>query len=212
MEALYSCKIYISILLLYNLDLTYECFNNLHNYMNVLIIICSYIFILFIFFLRKMDHNYLAWMIEDAKEPFNGLTNLKQLSLADNRILYIKKEAFFGLDNLDELNLLQNNVLEIQEEAFKFMPNLVHLYLNSSSLVCDRSLSWLKQPNIYERLPFNYINVMCGFPEKNKGKSLEEISMTDFLWRKFKFKKIIIYYYINIDYDLENRSIQNCEL
>jgi leucine-rich repeats and immunoglobulin-like domains protein 1/3 len=132
-----------------------------------------------------MDHNSLAWLIEDAKETFIGLKNLKKLSLADNKILFIKKEAFCGLDNLDELNLLQNNVLEIQDEAFKYMPNLEYLYLNSSSLVCDCSMSWLKQPNIIENLPFDYINAFCGFPEKNKGKNLREISLTDFSCRKY---------------------------
>lgn len=124
-----------------------------------------------------MDDNYLAWLIEDAREPFNGLQNLKLLSLMNNKISFIKKEAFYGLDNLKELNLLQNNVLEIQEEAFKFMPKLIDLYLNSSSLVCDCSLSWLKQP---ENLPFDRINTFCGFPEKNKGKSLDEVPIEDF--------------------------------
>lgn len=134
-----------------------------------------------------MDHNHLSWMIEDAKEPFKSLKNLKKLSLVNNKILYIKKEAFCGLGNLDELNLLQNNVLEIQEEALKCMPNLVYLYLNTTSLVCDCSLSWVKQPNIVEHLPFDFINVLCGFPEKNRGKSLDEIPLTDFLCRKFFF-------------------------
>lgn len=132
-----------------------------------------------------MDHNYLSWLIEDAKETFIGLRNLKKLSLANNKILFIKKEAFTGLDNLDELNLLQNNVLEIQDEAFKFMPNLVYLYLNSSSLVCDCSMAWLKQPNIFEELPFDFINAFCGFPEKNKGKNLKEVPLSDFVCRKY---------------------------
>lgn len=119
-------------------------------------------------------------MIEDSKESFNGLTNLKKLSLVNNSILYIKKEAFYGLDNLDELNMLQNNIVEIQENAFKFMPNLVYLYLNSSSLVCDCSLSWFKQPNIFENAPFNFINLICGFPKPTEGKHLEDLSITDF--------------------------------
>lgn len=133
-----------------------------------------------------MDHNFLPWIIEDTKGHFNGLTNLKKLSLADNNILYIKKEAFCGLNELNELNLLQNNILEIQEDAFKWMPNLNFLYLNSSSVVCDCSLSWIKQPNVYENLPFDFINVSCGFPEKNKGKSLDDISELDFVCCKYR--------------------------
>ncbi|XP_025208632.1 leucine-rich repeats and immunoglobulin-like domains protein 3 isoform X2 [Melanaphis sacchari] len=142
----------------------------------------------------QMDHNYLSWLIEDAKETFIGLRNLKKLSLANNKILFIKKEAFSGLDNLDELNLLQNNVLEIQDEAFKYMPNLEYLYLNSSSLVCDCSMSWLKQPNIFEDLPFDYINAFCGFPEKNKGKNLKEISFTDFSCLENSPKPMIVFH------------------
>lgn len=137
-------------------------------------------------------------MIEDAKGPFNGLANLKKLSLANNKVLYIKKEAFNGLDNLDELNLLQNNVIEIQEGAFKCMPNLVNLYLNSSSLVCDCSLLWLQQPSIIENVPFNFINVFCGFPEKYKGKNLKEVPISDFLCRKYyqyKFPNYFTYYF-----------------
>lgn len=121
-------------------------------------------------------------MIEDAKESFDGLTNLKKLSLVNNKILYIKNEAFYGLENLNELNMLQNNIVEIQENGFKFMPNLVYLYLNSSSLVCDCSLSWLKQRNIFENL-FNVINLICGFPKQNEGKSVEDLSLTDFTCR-----------------------------
>lgn len=132
-----------------------------------------------------MDHNNLAWMIQDVKGPFIGLINLKKLSLADNSISYIKKEGFYGLDNLNELNLLQNNILEIQEEALKYMPNLTYMYLNSSSLMCDCSLSWLKQPNVFEHLPFDVINVFCGFPEKNRGKRLEEVPLSDFVCRKY---------------------------
>lgn len=132
-----------------------------------------------------MDHNHLAWMVEDAKGPFNGLSNLKKLSLTSNKILYIKKEAFDGLDNLDELNLLENNVIEIQEGAFKCMPNLVYLYLNTSSLVCDCSLSWLQQPSVIEHLPFNFVNVVCGFPEMYKGKSLRELPISEFLCSKY---------------------------
>lgn len=119
-------------------------------------------------------------MIEDAKEYFNGLTYLKKLSLINNKILYIQNEAFYGLENLDELNLLQNNILEIQEEAFKCMPNLVYLYLNSSSLVCDCSMAWLKQPKVFENQPFKFINLICGFPKKNEGKHLDEVPLTDF--------------------------------
>lgn len=128
-----------------------------------------------------MDNNLLAWMIEDAREPFIGLQNLKVLSLVNNNILYLKKEAFNGLGNLDQLNLLENKILEIEEESFDSMPNLVFLYLNSSSLVCDCSLSWIKLPYVFEKLPFDFINVKCGFPEQNKGKTLNNVSMADFL-------------------------------
>lgn len=110
---------------------------------------------------------------------------MKKLSLADNKILFIRKEAFYGLDNLNELNLLENDVLEIQEEAFKYMPNLMNLYLNSSSLVCDCSLSWLKKPEIYENLPFQFITAICGFPENSKGKNIDDVPITDFLCRKY---------------------------
>uniref|UniRef100_A0A2S2QU68 Leucine-rich repeats and immunoglobulin-like domains protein 1 n=1 Tax=Sipha flava TaxID=143950 RepID=A0A2S2QU68_9HEMI len=140
----------------------------------------------------QMDDNSLAWLIEDAREPFNGLKNLKLLSLMNNKISFIKKEAFLGLDNLKELNLLQNNVLEIQEEAFKCMPELVNLYLNSSSLVCDCSLSWLKEPENFLNLPFDRINTFCGFPEKNRGKSLEDVPIEDFSCYENSPKPIII--------------------
>lgn len=128
-----------------------------------------------------MDNNQLAWMIEDAKEPFIGLTNLTKLSLVNNNILYIKNNSFDGLDDLDELNLLENNILEIEEDAFNNVPNLVNLYLNSSSLVCDCSLAWIKKENVIEDLPFDFVNVACGFPEKNKGKKLDELSEEDFV-------------------------------
>ncbi|XP_050530009.1 leucine-rich repeats and immunoglobulin-like domains protein 3 [Daktulosphaira vitifoliae] len=129
----------------------------------------------------NMDNNHLAWMVEDVRGPFNGLKYLKKLSLAANNILYIKKDAFYGLENLIELNLLHNNIVEIQESSFKYLPRLVYLYLNTSSLVCDCSLLWLKQPSINEPLSINFINAFCGFPEKNKGKSLGQIPVTDFL-------------------------------
>lgn len=137
-----------------------------------------------------MDHNLLAWLIEDAKDPFYGLTNLRKLSLADNNILFIRKEAFYGLDNLNELNLLENKVLEIQEEAFKYIPNLMYLYLNSSSLVCDCSLAWLKKPEIYENLPLQFITAICGFPLENKGKNIDDVPLTDFLCCKYMMMEI----------------------
>lgn len=124
-------------------------------------------------------------MIEDKVDLFNGLKNLKKLSLANNKILYIKKEAFYGLDNLEDLNLLQNSILEIQEEVLKCMPNLDRLYLNSTSLVCDCSLSWIKESTIFEHLPINYIDMICGFPEKNRGKSVDDVPLNDFLCRKY---------------------------
>lgn len=128
-----------------------------------------------------MDNNHLAWIVEDAKEPFLGLGNLIKLSLANNNILHIKKESFNGLENLDELNLLENNISEIEEESFNSMPNLVYLYLNSSSLACDCSLAWMKEPSIFEQLPFDFVNIVCGSPEKNKGKSLDDLFISDFL-------------------------------
>lgn len=132
-----------------------------------------------------MDQNHLASTIEDKFDPFNGLTNLKTLSLANNEILYIKRDAFYGLDNLEDLNLFQNNILEVQEEVLKCLPNLARLSLNSTSLVCDCSLSWIKESNIFEHLPFNLISMICGFPEKNRGKSVDEVPLKDFLCRKY---------------------------
>ncbi|XP_050425789.1 leucine-rich repeats and immunoglobulin-like domains protein 3 [Adelges cooleyi] len=128
----------------------------------------------------NMDRNHLAWMIEDAKGPFNGLKHLKKLSLADNKILYIRKDAFYGLENLDELNLLRNNIVEMQEGSFRYMPRLVYLYLNTSSLVCDSSLAWLKEPIVNGPLSLNFINAYCGFPEVNRGKSIEQVPAADF--------------------------------
>lgn len=124
-------------------------------------------------------------MIEDKVDPFNGLTKLKKLSLVNNKILYIKKDVFNGLTNLEDLNLLENNILEIQEEVLKCMPNLDRLLINSTSLICDCSLSWIKESNIFEHLPFNLISMVCDYPEKNRGKSIDDVPLKDFSCCKY---------------------------
>ena len=51
-------------------------------------------------------------------DTFVGLTNLKSLSLSNNKIIILDAHAFKGLSSLESLNLMYNKIDLIDAKAF----------------------------------------------------------------------------------------------
>lgn len=65
---------------------------------------------------------------------FNGLDNLKTLSLYSNRLTMLQRDVFRNLPNLNSLELSFNRLHSIAEDAFVSLGNLSHLSLAMNNL------------------------------------------------------------------------------
>ncbi len=72
---------------------------------------------------------------DSAAGMFAGLHNLETLDLSDNYFFEIKAGMFEGLTNLQILQLQNNNLALIEDGAFKQLESLQSLYLASNKLV-----------------------------------------------------------------------------
>lgn len=139
-----------------------------------------------------MRNNKLSWTFEDTDGIFVGLNKLNKLVLAGNMITSISPKAFSGLDSLTVLNLMGNNILTLQENSFVPLPHLNVLDINTSSLLCDCTLSWFPVW-LDQSSHISNIQVSCGYPNRVKGKSVLDVPPEDFVcceYYKLKIKPL----------------------
>ena len=65
---------------------------------------------------------------------FNGYTNLKQLSMGNNKLSSIGVNTFSGLTNLETLDLVNNTVSTIAPNSFQALSKLLVLDLTNSNI------------------------------------------------------------------------------
>ena len=117
-----------------------------------------------------LDGNEISHTIEDMEAPFDGLDNLKSLSLSNNLIKSIGSQAFSGLESLEMVDLRDNVISTVQENAFQHLPRLQSILLNSGSMLCDCYLKWFpKWLNETVGLHKGQVTATCAHPEQLKG-------------------------------------------
>ena len=80
------------------------------------------------------------------KDAFNGLTNLKKLSLSENHLSYIDPEVFIHTPKLNILSLNYNRLESIDPNVFSHTPKLVKLK------ICDNKMRI--EENIFSNLKY----------------------------------------------------------
>ncbi|XP_061399925.1 leucine-rich repeats and immunoglobulin-like domains protein 3 [Musca vetustissima] len=108
---------------------------------------------------------------------FVGLTSLKQLSLAHNRIQRISSEALAALPKLKSLDLSKNYLHAIESDYFPNTNRLVHLILNGNEISgiaenAFENLSYLQDIELNN----NHLTTLPGGVFKNMGK-LRKLSL-----------------------------------
>ena len=117
-----------------------------------------------------LDGNEISHTIEDMRAPFDGLSNLRTLTLSNNFIKSIGNEAFIGLSSLEELDVRFNVISTVQENAFSALPFLRTIHMDSSSMLCDCYLKWFpKWLNETTTVSSDNVIATCAHPEQLKG-------------------------------------------
>ncbi|GMR47266.1 hypothetical protein PMAYCL1PPCAC_17461, partial [Pristionchus mayeri] len=112
-----------------------------------------------------VSSNHLAAIIEDSALLQGTLPNLTRLNFANNSLRQIPARAFRRFSSLTSLDLRDNEVTSIAEFAFEPL-KLKQLFLNTSSLLCDCSLSWFAPWVVSSSLPRSSIRTLCSFPDQ----------------------------------------------
>ncbi|XP_066906291.1 leucine-rich repeats and immunoglobulin-like domains protein 3 [Halyomorpha halys] len=136
-----------------------------------------------------LSNNKISWIVEDTSGVFFGLKELQKLALGSNEITSINQKAFYGLNSLNELDLRGNHIKTIQENVFANM-NLHSLMMNSSSLICDCSLSWFQV--WLSKSSISLVDSFCEYPEILKEKSFASVPAQGFLCSPNESPKPII--------------------
>lgn len=117
-----------------------------------------------------LDGNEISHTIEDMEAPFDGLVNVKSISLSNNHIKSIGSRAFLGLDSLETLDIRDNLISTVQENAFQHLTQLRSIMMNSGSILCDCYLKWFpKWLNETVRISNSDVTATCAHPELLKG-------------------------------------------
>ena len=80
-----------------------------------------------------LDNNRLSSLPADV---FAGLSNLQNLDLHSNNLSSLPANIFAGLSNLQNLDLYSNNLSSLPANVFAGLSNLQELYLQGNSLIC----------------------------------------------------------------------------
>ncbi|KAM9316507.1 immunoglobulin superfamily member 10 [Gastrophryne carolinensis] len=139
-----------------------------------------------------MDHNKLEFL---APESFYSLKSLKMVHLEGNALRQLHTDTFvtlryiqiFKTSSIRHIYLSDNQLSTLPKEMFLYLTDLEGLYLHGNPLSCDCNLQWItelgqqardlikcKRDRSGQQCP------LCITPEKNKGRSLNEISSQDF--------------------------------
>ena len=74
------------------------------------------------------------------KDAFNGLTNLKNLSLEKNHLKYIDSKAFSHTPKIKELSFNYNNLESIDPKLFSYTPKLVELKICANNMKIEENI------------------------------------------------------------------------
>ena len=79
----------------------------------------------------KLSHNFIGFVLEKDKkcDTFAGLSNVRDLDLADNRIWHLPANVFKGLRDVVSLNLSTNSIRDLILNADNFR-NLMSIDLS----------------------------------------------------------------------------------
>ena len=87
-------------------------------------------------FLDKINWEF----IRIEKDAFNGLTNLKKLSLEENFLEYIDPEAFSHTPKLKVLSLNDNRLESIDPKVFSYTPKLTELNICNNEMRIEENI------------------------------------------------------------------------
>ena len=117
-----------------------------------------------------LDGNEISHTIEDMEAPFDGLTNLKTLSLNNNMIKSVGNRSFLKLKSLEEIDLRDNHISTVQENAFQHLSHIKVIRMNSASMLCDCYLKWFpKWLNETSGINRDHVTASCAHPEQLKS-------------------------------------------
>ncbi len=117
------------------------------------------------------------------KHTFAGLPDLSDLRLNDNKIHTIHPESFKENMALKLLQLNDNRLQTLPETMFDITdhPNALNsFFIYNNLLVCDDSLSWLKQASGDWLVLTNPQYIVCAGPEQLEGCKWNDLAANDF--------------------------------
>nr|DBA26092.1 TPA: hypothetical protein GDO54_010391 [Pyxicephalus adspersus] len=138
-----------------------------------------------------MDHKKLEFL---APESFYGLTSLKLVHLEGNVLRQLHTDTFvtlryiqiFKTSSIKHISLSDNLLSTLPKEMFLYLNELEGIYLHGNPWSCDCNLLWLAEwgPQSKELIKCKKDRSgqqcpLCSTPQKNKGKSLNELTSED---------------------------------
>lgn len=153
--------------------------------------------------LKRLEELYIGQ--NDFKivpeKAFVGLKNLKKIDISGSIMLTtIESGAFLANSNLESISITSNKAFsDLHEGAFSALPYLKHLILRDNALVtlteslthwsdleildltdnpltCDCRMLWLRNLLSAKNVTHTQDHVLCAYPEKLRGQSLQRIS------------------------------------
>lgn len=108
---------------------------------------------------------------------FEGLSNLKELRLSNNRLKHVDTNTFKGLEKLERLELDYNEIEEIDDGLFEGLLNLKLLFLNNNRAGIDGECFEPLKSIILIQLFDNELKLFSYFSASNKLSIIKISSM-----------------------------------